>query len=429
MFQNRFVNLSLILFLSFVKGFSQENYNNCANAFELCPNTSFSFNNIDANKTFCPGCEDDFALCFSSDNTIWLKFESNAVGGDVQVDFSNLVFENNPNQGNQLQASIVRALVPCDASTYTSIGNCVLDAASNFSLTATGLLPNLTYYIVIDGATNGGATLAAEATFDVFMSGIGVNRLPAVLDIGPSTDSLCKGDKLIVTALLQNCTDTTTFRWYLDGVLFAITNEAFIETANVQNGQIMRVETSCFVNCVQQMSASSAPFVVEDIFVNAGLDQTINSGEIVTLNGQTTVDSFYWLPPYSLTDFTTINPTAFPSETTTYYLTAVGEKCTASDGVTITVKSDLEITNTFTPTGDGNNDTWYIPGLVSYPDCYVQIFDRWGQSVYQSTGYTLEKSWDGTKKGRKMEAGVYFYSIELRDGSDKVLKGYLNLIR
>ncbi len=429
MLQNRFVNLSLILFLYFFNGYSQESYNNCATAFELCPSTPFTFTNIDANKTFCPGCEDDFALCFSSDNTIWLKFESNDIGGDVQVDFSNLVFENNPNQGNQLQASIVRALVPCDASTYTPVGNCVLDATTNFSLLATGLLPNLTYYIVVDGATNGGATLAAEATFDVLLSGVGVNRLPAILDIGPSTDTLCKGDKLIVTALLQNCTDTSTFRWYLDDVLFAITNQAFIETSQVQNGQVMRVETSCFVNCIQFMTATSAPFVVEDISVDAGIDQTINSGDAIVLNGQTSVDSFYWSPPYSLSNFTVLNPTASPTVTTTYYLTAVGDKCTSSDGVTIRVNSDLEITNTFTPTDDGNNDTWYIPGLVNYPDCYVEIFDRWGQRIFQSVGYTQEKAWDGTRKGKKMEAGVYFYSIELRDGSDKVLKGYLNLIR
>lgn len=74
-----------------------------------------------------------------------------------------------------------------------------------------------------------------------------------------------------------------------------------------------------------------------------------------------------------------------PDETTTYFLEATDNICTFSDQATVFVQKDLEITNTFpTPNGDGSNDTWYI-GLELYPDCLVQIIDRWGQEVFQTT--------------------------------------------
>src|SRR5690554_7817806 len=119
--------LFLILMSTFVVN-GQEPYNNCANAIELCPNTTFTLNNINANATVCANCEDDFNFCFAGENSIWMTFTTNDLGGDVNVDFSNIVFENNPNQGNGLQATIIEATVPCVSSSYTLVSNCEANA-------------------------------------------------------------------------------------------------------------------------------------------------------------------------------------------------------------------------------------------------------------------------------------------------------------
>ena len=134
----------LILFIFSLLGthlWAQEKYNNCSQALQLCPYTTVSVNNIAANKTLCTDCEDDFSakLCFSSNNSIWLKFITNETGGDVQITLNNIVYKLKTNQSTNLQASILKAQVPCDASTYTAIGNCELNGATNFQLTASNL--------------------------------------------------------------------------------------------------------------------------------------------------------------------------------------------------------------------------------------------------------------------------------------------------
>lgn len=86
----------------------------------------------------------------------------------------------------------------------------------------------------------------------------------------------------------------------------------------------------------------------------------------------------------------------------------------------------VSINNTFTPNGDGVNDTWNIPGLDSYPNCLVSIFDRSGSMVYQSNGYS--KPWDGTRNSHPLPTGTYYYLIKLRpEGSG--LSGSITIIR
>lgn len=83
------------------------------------------------------------------------------------------------------------------------------------------------------------------------------------------------------------------------------------------------------------------------------------------------------------------------------------------------------IPNTFTPNGDGINDFWNIPGLNSYPSATINIFNRYGQAVYQSAGYA--KPFDGTSKGKQLPAGVYYYIINLKRGD--VLSGSVTILR
>ena len=104
---------------------AQPSNDNCSSATEVCANQIFSLTNIGASASVCANCEDDFNYCFSTDNTIWCSFTTSLIGGAVQVDFSNLIFETNAGQGDALQATIIQAGIPCDAGTYTQIGACL----------------------------------------------------------------------------------------------------------------------------------------------------------------------------------------------------------------------------------------------------------------------------------------------------------------
>jgi gliding motility-associated-like protein len=82
--------------------------------------------------------------------------------------------------------------------------------------------------------------------------------------------------------------------------------------------------------------------------------------------------------------------------------------------------------NAFSPNGDGTNDTWTIPTLLSYPDCTIQIFNRNGESVFRSKGYA--KPWDGNHKGKPLPAGTYYYVIGLTPDLKK-LSGAVTILR
>jgi gliding motility-associated-like protein len=77
------------------------------------------------------------------------------------------------------------------------------------------------------------------------------------------------------------------------------------------------------------------------------------------------------------------------------------------------------IPNVFTPNGDGENDYFELSG--SNDPCYdvmeVQIFNRWGKKVFEST--EAEFQWNGSNKndGGECAEGVYFVLIKGSYGS------------
>ena len=76
----------------------------------------------------------------------------------------------------------------------------------------------------------------------------------------------------------------------------------------------------------------------------------------------------------------------------------------------------LFIPTLFTPNGDGIHDTWIIDGLDLYPDILVLVFNRWGQLLFESKGYS--DPWDGTHNGNELPIGAYYYVIDLNNDTD-----------
>jgi gliding motility-associated-like protein len=85
----------------------------------------------------------------------------------------------------------------------------------------------------------------------------------------------------------------------------------------------------------------------------------------------------------------------------------------------------LRIPNAFTPNGDGNNDTWIIENLEYYPQSWVQIFNRWGQLLYE--GYSSNEGWDGTYNNHFVPTGSYYYIIRTNTEASP-LTGILSVI-
>lgn len=79
--------------------------------------------------------------------------------------------------------------------------------------------------------------------------------------------------------------------------------------------------------------------------------------------------------------------------------------------------ADIKIPNAFTPNGDGVNDAWNITGLEYDPTALVQVFNRYGQQVYQSKGYGT--AWNGDVNGKRLPTGAYYYVVKAKNGSLK----------
>jgi gliding motility-associated-like protein len=84
------------------------------------------------------------------------------------------------------------------------------------------------------------------------------------------------------------------------------------------------------------------------------------------------------------------------------------------------------VPNTFTPNGDGINDTWQIKYLDTYQNCSVRIFTRWRQMIFSYIGYGIP--WDGTYKGPALPTGTYYYVIDLNNAG-KLISGFVAIIR
>jgi len=424
------VNLLLTTLLAANYAFSQPVNDACSNATALCPNVPVSATNQGATATVCPNCEDDFSFCFSGTHSVWFTFTTNTTGGDISIDFFNMNFIVQAGRGTELQASILEASIPCNSATYTAVGSCEVGASSNFSVTALALPPNTTYYVVVNGAENGTATLPAEASFDIVATGSGMPRLPPFSSIGGPT-ALCPKEPVSFFAYVDNCTDTTAFTWKVNGEITAVTTGNIWQTSGIEDGDVITMECSCFTNCPQALSAQLGPISVENLLVNAGADQTIASDESTTLFGATNGATWYWTPASTLANPTALQTIAIPESTTTYFLTATSPTgCTLSDDVVITVGGQFIVPGSFTPNGDGVNDSWIISGIDQYPNAHVTIYSRWGQEIMDLVGYSSQKSWDGTHNGKNVDDGTYFYIIELRDEEEsEPIKGFVMVVR
>ena len=63
-----------------------------------------------------------------------------------------------------------------------------------------------------------------------------------------------------------------------------------------------------------------------------------------------------------------------------------------------------------------------------------QVFDRWGELLYQDLDFMINdvsRGWDGTFKSQNMPSGVYVWYVEVEyaDGMTDSFKGETTLVR
>jgi gliding motility-associated-like protein len=271
--------------------------------------------------------------------------------------------------------AVITYSVGPDANGCSSLSTFLLTVITR-PFTAGGSIAPISCY----GAQNASITATPTGAPYIYLWSTG-STAPAVAALTPGNYSL------IVTDTTNRCTDTTTF---------AIT----------QPDSLIAFSTT-----------------TPDICSTA-------SGSITTsISGGTTPYTYLWAHSNATT------PTLSALSAGSYTLTlSDANGCTLLLTTTIidSACTGIVINTGISPNGDGINDTWIIEGLFPYADNTVQIFDKWGDMVFERTNY--QNDWSGTgKNGTLLPDGSYFYLLKLntqnKTGGDDIFKGTLMIKR
>ena len=335
--------------------------------------------------------------------------------------------------------------------TTTNLANGVVDVAYTQQLTAEGGNAPLIWSIKSGNSLPSGLSLSESGVIHGIPSTDGQNIFTVVVvdkdgdrDEQQLNITISKSDVPVITTIdlpeglintvyTQNLTASASNGMLVWSISNGFLPEGLVlsETGEI-SGTPTTLGTATFTVTVSDSEGNedSQEFTITiisectDISVNAGNDTTITSGETVVLNAISNSDgTFNWQPSAGLNDSSSASPTANPTITTTYTVTFTDANgCTAEDSMTITV-NPLEETSMkygFSPNNDGINDYWEITGIEQYPDNVVQIFNRWGNLVFETKGYNNSSIFfDGYANrsqhigANELPDGTYFFKINI----------------
>ncbi|MBK9176419.1 MAG: gliding motility-associated C-terminal domain-containing protein [Flavobacteriales bacterium] len=246
----------------------------------------------------------------------------------------------------------------------------------------------------------------------VITQAVTVNALSTVVANAGVDITECFGVSITLDG--SQSTGAVTYQWF-DDQGNVVGTDAVITINGLGNG------THTFTLVVADGPCTSSDTVMVTVLdlpiADAGPDQFIFLSETAQLGGAPTGpqgSTFFWSPDSLLNSGTIANPIADPPSTTWFtVLVTAPNGCTSLDSVLVTVVPEIIIPTGFTPNGDGWNDTWVIDYIELFPECEVELYNRWGELLFRSVGY--RQPWEGKYNGGFVPVGTYYYVIELND--------------
>jgi gliding motility-associated-like protein len=170
-------------------------------------------------------------------------------------------------------------------------------------------------------------------------------------------------------------------------------------------------------------------------------DTTIQRLTSITLTPKATggtISTYTWKPASFISCTTCATPVVTPQYTMKYEVQVRNENnCTAS--ATSIVKTNtgglIFIPDAFTPNKDQLNEVFYLlTGVEAVVVKDFSIFNRWGQKLFTAQNVAPNNpanGWNGKINGQDAAAGTYVYMITIAfsDGTQKIYKGTVVLIR
>lgn len=320
-----------------------------------------------------------------------------------------------------ISTSYITDLTTCENSTN--------DGGINLSVS--GGIPPYTYLWLPDSITTQdlnnipsgyySVTVTDDADCIINIDSIAVNAsIIIVADAGPDT-SICLGQSVQLFGY-----GADTLLWSPTELLSDSTSAFPIVSPTDSTMFILTARNICYdtdtimVNIYPLLNIEASDDV--EIYYDDVANLSVDGGDEFT--------TYYWTPSTGLSDTTIYDPEAQPEETTLYYVFTTNQYgCVQHDSVLVSIIPRIKFPTGFTPNGDGINDTWIIDYLDYYPEIEVEIFNRWGESIWYSKGYN--EPWDGTTtKGKVLPMGTYYYIINVNNEYEKhVISGPVTIMK
>ena len=180
-----------------------------------------------------------------------------------------------------------------------------------------------------------------------------------------------------------------------------------------------------------------------EILVNLGPDTTIQLGDSVLLEALTSIsldeiDTLTWLPDDQNFCKGCLERYVSPQVSTTYFIMVRDTNgCVGRDDILVNVVTTrpIYIPSAFSPDDSGDNDLLYIfAGHGVEKVNTFQIFDRWGDMVYEAKNFQPNDpvyGWNGEYRGKPLPSAVFVYKAEITfvDGKTEVFSGDVTLLR
>ncbi|MDQ3140765.1 MAG: gliding motility-associated C-terminal domain-containing protein, partial [Bacteroidota bacterium] len=159
-----------------------------------------------------------------------------------------------------------------------------------------------------------------------------------------------------------------------------------------------------------------------ELTVDVGPDQTLLENQTIRLDAKSIGDIRFW--SWQPSEFFSC-PTCqssngrFDKNETVWIEVTDQAGCRSLDTLLIFVKKFGRVyaPNVISNNGDQVNDHFYLSGDENNLIEYLQIFDRWGEEVFNAENIQpnrQELGWDGTHRGEKLAPGVYVYLAQIK---------------
>jgi len=241
-----------------------------------------------------------------------------------------------------------------------------------------------------------------------------------VAGVGNPNPAVCSGSPVQLVAY-----GGTSYKWF---------PEEGLSDSNIANPIASPTRNTLYTVAVSNGTCETTVLVDVTVHQNpvaiTGEDKKILAGNSIMIEGTAEGDdiTYFWSPSEDLDDPTKLNPVASPKSDRTYTFHVVSNKgcVTATSDVFIKVYEKVEVPSSFSPNGDGINDTWSIVAIDTFAEPKVRVINRYGELLFESNGYKIP--WDGKYKNSDVPPGVYYYVINLNTDL-KPLSGSLTVIR